>query len=412
MNVIHCFLSRFFGSKRCHKVEPDEKTVYVPVAVADIRQLPANSSVDPTYTCRHGIGTILFCDMKKSTTFMTRLERKFGFELAQKLVSDMYREWYIEIDLLLESIPKQLRPKINQRQGDGFNAEFGVINRYSYHALAMLIFATKLLRLVQSLTGNVNEKYSFELNIRIGISSGYYTSSLIGNEHQIVGSVMNQAARMESSADPGQIMIHPSTFDHLPEEVQDCFQLEKHRTKEGYQDIYRLIKNRNIENVEKNLFEKFKDSLKIKKNVWKASGNKALIVDDSKIIRKLYEKGLSNTNVRSVNCSKAVKALLQSWIPTVCMVDRNLDERGDGLSLTSWIRKEFPDMIIILMTADYDRYNDHSEEAAGAGADDYWYKNRDISKLGNHLVDFIKEHKPRRRRRRSSLRLFLGIDNI
>ena len=71
-----------------------------------------------------------------------------------------------------------------------------------------------------------NEEYQYNLNLRIGISTGAVVAGVIGKQkflYDLWGDVVNTASRMESHGVPGRIQITDSTRERL----KDNFDMEE-----------------------------------------------------------------------------------------------------------------------------------------------------------------------------------------
>ena len=74
--------------------------------------------------------------------------------------------------------------------------------------------------------------YGHELKIGIGINTGYMTVGNIGSEthrdYTVIGNQVNVAARLESLAEPGQILISQRTYSRVKNlvEVEGCRQIQ------------------------------------------------------------------------------------------------------------------------------------------------------------------------------------------
>ena len=75
----------------------------------------------------------------------------------------------------------------------------------------------------------IAEHVRYKPNVSIGINSGELVSGNIGSEslkrldYTIIGDVVNTAARLQSKAEPGQIVINEESF----EKVKESFHCEK-----------------------------------------------------------------------------------------------------------------------------------------------------------------------------------------
>ena len=72
--------------------------------------------------------------------------------------------------------------------------------------------------------GHEWRQYGHELGIGIGINTGYMTVGNIGSEmhrdYTVIGNQVNVAARLESLAKPGQILISQRTYSRVREFVE------------------------------------------------------------------------------------------------------------------------------------------------------------------------------------------------
>ncbi|GAM27037.1 hypothetical protein SAMD00019534_102120 [Acytostelium subglobosum LB1] len=86
--------------------------------------------------------------------------------------------------------------------------------RTIFHANKAVIFASKLLEMVEYF----NQKYGYDLHLRIGIHTGDAIAGIIGKKRysfDIWGDAVNIASRMESSGFPNKICVSESTFSLL-----------------------------------------------------------------------------------------------------------------------------------------------------------------------------------------------------
>jgi class 3 adenylate cyclase len=93
------------------------------------------------------------------------------------------------------------------------------------HAQRAVTLAVEMQRKVQELRPDWLQ-YGFDLGIGIGINTGYMTAGNIGSsihrDYTVIGHQVNVAARLESIAKPGEILLSQRTFS----KVQDLVSVE------------------------------------------------------------------------------------------------------------------------------------------------------------------------------------------
>ncbi len=147
--------------------------------------------------------TVLFCDLAGSTAVAEKMDPEEYRELLDEYLEIAFREIY-----RFEGI-------VNQLAGDGLMALFGAPiaheddpQRAIWAALAirdaMVVFNDKLRR-----------ERGIELPARIGINTGPVVAGSVGNDlkmdYTAIGDTTNLAARLESLAAPGSVLISDET---------------------------------------------------------------------------------------------------------------------------------------------------------------------------------------------------------
>lgn len=148
--------------------------------------------------------TVLFADIKDSTSKIEHLDP----EEASKLLKPV-------VDVMVNSIYK-FNGTIIHTAGDGISAVFGAPQPQEDHALRACLSAL-------SIQDKINAS-GVNIRVRIGINTGEVLLNVIGDTHHmeydITGSVVNLAARMEQTAEPGTIQITQMTYDCVAHFVQ------------------------------------------------------------------------------------------------------------------------------------------------------------------------------------------------
>jgi len=146
---------------------------------------------------------VLFCDLVGSTTIAERLDPEEYHELLERY-----------LDLVLGKIHR-LGGMVNQMAGDGVMALFGAPLAHEDAPERAIRAALSIRDSLQSAGGRANPAASAALNVRIGIHTGPALLGPIGNDlkmdYTAIGDTTNVAARLQSSAKPGTILVSDAT---------------------------------------------------------------------------------------------------------------------------------------------------------------------------------------------------------
>ena len=115
---------------------------------------------------------------------------------------------------------------INQYTGDGVMALFGAPIAYEDHPHRACHAALRIQHRMADYSQNIKQHYDVQFQLRIGINTGMVVVGAIGDnlrlDYTAVGDTTNLAARLESQAPPGGILISGA----VAEFVRDAFELE------------------------------------------------------------------------------------------------------------------------------------------------------------------------------------------
>jgi len=146
--------------------------------------------------------TVLFCDLAGSTAVAERLDPEEYRELLDQYLEIAFREIY-----RFEGI-------VNQLAGDGLMALFGAPIAHEDDAQRALWAALA----IRDAMVDFNRKLAardIQLPARIGVNTGPVVAGAVGNDlkmdYTAVGDTTNLAARLESLAEPGSILISDET---------------------------------------------------------------------------------------------------------------------------------------------------------------------------------------------------------
>lgn len=150
------------------------------------------------------IVTILFADVAGFTS----LSEKLDAEDIHKIMDGCFR-------ILLDKIHEH-EGTVNQFTGDGVMAIFGAPVAHENHAQRACHAALAIQKAMTDYGGKIKNRYGLDFRLRIGLNSGQVIVGSIGDDlrmdYTAQGDTVNLAARMESSADAGNIRVTAHTY--------------------------------------------------------------------------------------------------------------------------------------------------------------------------------------------------------
>ncbi|MDX2451544.1 adenylate/guanylate cyclase domain-containing protein [Desulfosarcina sp.] len=148
--------------------------------------------------------TVFFSDV----TGFTSLSEKLDPEAVHQIMDGCFK-------ILMQEIHKY-EGTINQFTGDGVMALFGAPLAHEDHAQRACHAALAIQKSLAEYGRKVQTEFGLDFKMRIGLNSGPVVVGAIGNDlrmdYTAVGDTTNLAARMESLAEPGGILISDSTY--------------------------------------------------------------------------------------------------------------------------------------------------------------------------------------------------------
>ena len=158
--------------------------------------------------------TVLFADVANFTAMSERLDP----EEVHQIMDGCF-------NILMNEIHR-LEGTMNQFTGDGIMALFGAPLAHEDHAQRACHAALAVKKALETYQKMILDDYGIEFQMRIGINSGPVVVGAIGDnlrmDYTAIGDTTNLAARLESCAKPGTILIS----DQVQKLVQDYFDIE------------------------------------------------------------------------------------------------------------------------------------------------------------------------------------------
>ncbi|MGB1287205.1 MAG: ATP-binding protein [Aggregatilineales bacterium] len=151
--------------------------------------------------------TVMFVDVYESTRLAHDLDAGDWMAMivgAHDRISEVVSEWDGEV---------------GQYLGDGVLCFFGAQHSQADDALRCVSCALAIQDVINAYANEVFLLHGIEFAVRVGISTGRVVVGMIGNEvHQellAMGLTTNLAARLQSIADPGEILVDATTYSRV-----------------------------------------------------------------------------------------------------------------------------------------------------------------------------------------------------
>ena len=158
--------------------------------------------------------TVMFSDIRNFSALTESLEPEEIFQLLDRYLSEMIK------------LIHEYEGTLNKIIGDGLLVFFSDPIPMNDHAERAVMMAVDMQKRVVELRDEWLQ-YGYMLGIGIGINTGYMTVGNIGSDthrdYTVIGNQVNVAARLESLAEPGQILVSHRTYSR----VKDIVEMEK-----------------------------------------------------------------------------------------------------------------------------------------------------------------------------------------
>jgi adenylate cyclase len=178
--------------------------------------------------------TVIFCDMRGFTPLTERLP-------PEEVVAALNDFYSLMIDVTIKN-----DGTINKFLGDAVMAIFGAPTAHPDHCLRAIKTALEMQTGVAALSARRVADSKEPISIGIGISAGEAVAGTVGTEDQmeytVIGDKVNLAARLESNAKPGQILVSESTYKQVADRVSaHCLGVMNVKGKEEQVTVYEIL---------------------------------------------------------------------------------------------------------------------------------------------------------------------------
>ena len=186
-----------------------------PVAAPQVQKSSSPASYTPKHLAEKIIGsrsamegerklvTVLFADLKGSTEMIADQDP----EVAQGILDPLLK-------LMMEAI-HYYEGTVSLVLGDGLMAIFGAPVAHEDHGVRACYAALRIQENAAKLAEEIRASHKVELNVRVGLNSGDVVvrsvSTDLRMDYSAIGHTTHLASRMEQAAEPGSILLGPST---------------------------------------------------------------------------------------------------------------------------------------------------------------------------------------------------------
>ena len=218
------------GSKQGPPIDFKRPQYYTPKFLAD-KILTTRSALEGE---RKRV-TVLFADVANYTSIAEKLDP----EDVHHIMDGCFK-------ILMDEI-HTYEGTINQFTGDGVMALFGAPLALENHAQNACRAALAIQSAIKKYSEELKGQYGFDFNMRIGLNSGPVIVGSIGDDlrmdYTAIGDTTNLAARMESMAEPGSILVSPFTYQRVSQQFNfNPLGKVEVKGKKGLLEVYLLIK--------------------------------------------------------------------------------------------------------------------------------------------------------------------------
>jgi class 3 adenylate cyclase/predicted ATPase len=150
------------------------------------------------------IVTMLFCDVKDSTTAAEQLDPEEWSEIMNGAFEHMIAPIY------------RYEGTVARLMGDGLLAFFGAPIAHEDDAVRALLAGLDIVSETAGYRRQVRGSHGLDIDVRVGINTGRVVVGAVGSdlrlEYSALGDAINVAARMEQTAEPGTVQIAEETY--------------------------------------------------------------------------------------------------------------------------------------------------------------------------------------------------------
>jgi len=144
--------------------------------------------------------SVVFCDLVGSTELTERMD-------AEAVHGVMSRYWEA-----MRGIVEHHGGRVEKFIGDAVLGVFGVPQLHEDDALRAVRAAAEMREAIRPLNEELSARWGIRIQVRAGVATGEVVASAEPGGPSVTGSALNLAARLETAANPGEILVDPETW--------------------------------------------------------------------------------------------------------------------------------------------------------------------------------------------------------
>ncbi|MGC9393219.1 MAG: AAA family ATPase [Anaerolineae bacterium] len=151
------------------------------------------------------LATIILADVKGSTDLMEQVGTEAWVKMMNRVLQILETEIY------------RFGGKVDQFRGDGLVAFFGTTTAHEDDPERAVLAALAMQSALQPFAADLEKREGISLALRVGVNTGEVIVTSVGNDRQYreetaMGEAIALAARMETAAEPGTVLVSENTF--------------------------------------------------------------------------------------------------------------------------------------------------------------------------------------------------------
>ena len=151
------------------------------------------------------LATIILADVKGSTDLMEQVGTEAWVEMMNRVLQILETEVY------------RFGGKVDQFRGDGMVAFFGTTTAHEDDPERAVLAALAMQTALQPFAADLEKREGIDLELRVGVNTGEVIVTSVGNDRQYreetaMGEAIALAARMETAAEPGTVLVSENTY--------------------------------------------------------------------------------------------------------------------------------------------------------------------------------------------------------